>query len=293
MNTTTEVTMNGHDSECICVPCMMADLDATILANGGQDALDRVNSEMALIGGGKVEPERKRFMAAGSNCGSGKVRPATVKMVKYLKFLLDTREINAITIYPGQYATIETAHRNSWQSAIALIDKLTNAPIKASAPIRMATHGQKNYIASLNDQIKDPGYKITEADINSIKFSEVQDTLDLLKAIIKAEKEDNKGTKKEITEGAYWYGDLIARVQKSRSSGRLYAKLQSEVGAKTFVYAPGLLNKLNPEDMLSVEDMKVFAQAHKACADCGTAMTHPVSIARGIGPVCSGKGYKL
>lgn len=277
----------GHDSECICLTCMMADLDATIIANGGQEALDRVNSEMALIGGGKVEAERKRFLAAGQNSGGGKVRSATPKMIKYLKHLLATREISTVKIYPGQYATVETAHCNSWQSAIALIDKLTNAPVKASVPVRMATSGQKRFIASLNEQIIDPGYKITEADINSVTFAEVNDVLDLLKKIIAAEKEENKATKQEtVTAGMYKVGNRIFKVQKARQGSHHYAK---ELKDGSFEYAPGAMRVIKAEHRMTLDEAKAYGKETGQCCQCGRELTVKESIEAGIGPICASK----
>jgi len=287
-------TTTGHDEECMCPPCMDADMNAHILANGGQDALDRINAEMQLIGGGKVEAERMRFMAPGTRCGGGIVKPITPKMVRFLKVLLSTKDMTGIHIFPGQYATVENAHKNSFQGGKALIDKLINAKDKPNA-VRMASQGQKNYIASLNSQIKDPGYRITEADINSVTFAEVNDVLNLLKSIIKAEREDATNStpaKTEVTEGAYWHGELIARVQRSRTSNNLYVKLETGKGTGKFEYAPGIIRQIKAENMLTAEEMKAYAEVHHHCGDCGRKLTNKDSIAYGIGPICREKGYR-
>jgi hypothetical protein len=295
ISTLAKPSITTHDEDCLCPPCMDADMNAHILANGGQEALDRINNEMQLIGGGKVEAERTRFMPSGSNCGGGTVKPATAKMVKFLKFLLSTKELAGIHIFPGQYATVETAQKTSFQGGKALIDKLINANDKPNQAVRMASQGQRNYIASLNSQIKDPGYQISESDIKGITFAEVNETLTLLKNIIAAEKEDAKKstpTKTEVTEGAYWYGDLIARVQKSRQNGNLYVKLETGKGTGEFEYAPGVIRKIKAEDMLTAEEMKAYAEVHHHCGDCGRKLTNKDSIAYGIGPICRGKGYR-
>src|SRR6187551_773740 len=138
ISTLANPTTTGHDEECMCPPCMDADMNAHILANSGQDALDRINNEMQLIGGGKVEAERMRFMAPGTRCGGGIVKPITPKMVRFLKVLLSTKDMTGIHIFPGQYATVESAHKNSFQGGKALIDKLINANDKPNA-VRMAS----------------------------------------------------------------------------------------------------------------------------------------------------------
>lgn len=287
---------SAHDIDCLCPPCLDDDMNAHILATGGQEALDRISNEMQLIGGGRVEAEATRFMAAGANCGNGRVRHLSPKQLKLILSLFATKDTTKVAILPGQ--TLDPAKVNTMglPAGRALIDKLLNAPNRANVPVRMATEGQKNFFRTLNDQIQDPRCKIAESDINSITFAEVDEQLTLLKSIIKAEKEDaqrNAPAKKEITEGAYWYGDLIARVQRGRESKKLYVKLQTVKGGNEFVFSPGTIYKLKAEDMLSIDEMKAFAQKYGQCGDCGRKLTKQISIDRGIGPICSGKGYTL
>ena len=297
-------TTTGHDEECMCPPCMDADMNAHILANGGQDALDRINNEMQLIGGGKVEAERMRFMAPGTRCGGGIVKPITPKMVRFLKVLLSTKDMTGIHIFPGQYATVENAHKNSFQGGKALIDKLINAKDKPNA-VRMASQGQKNFIASLNSQIKDPGYKITEADINSVTFAEVNDVLKLLKSIIKAEREDatnNAPTKgSEITEGMYRKSDgTIYKVAYTRQSRQLVAYKWNlfttpEPTAKGLKYGEfkyegkSPLYSLSIEDKLSIEQAKALGAEFHYCIRCGIELTKQSSIDQGMGDWCASK----
>ncbi len=295
---------NAHDADCICVPCMMADLDATIVANGGEDALDRINGEMTLIGGGKVEAQRTRFLKPGQGAGHGKrgTRKISDKQKRFVISLIQSRDISKIRTYPGQTLVIERVGDMGVPAAKALIEELLNAPVVA---VRMASEGQKRFIASLNSQIQDERCRITQDDIDSITFAEVNDTLALLKRIIAGEREDNarnsgknvSSAKKSVTPGAYWHTDanglkLIARVQKTKNGKRMYAKIQYKPGSDRFDYEPGLIGKLNADNMLTVSEMQQFAQQYSQCADCGTKITNPMSIARGIGPVCSGKGYR-
>jgi hypothetical protein len=308
ISTLAKPSIVAHDADCMCPPCMDADMNAHILANGGQEALDRINNEMQLIGGGKVEAERMRFMPSGSNCGGGTVKPATAKMVKFLKVLLSTKDMTGIHIFPGQYATVETAHKNSFQGGKALIDKLINANDKPNQTVRMASDGQKKFIASLNSQIIDPGYKITEADIKGITFAEVNEVLTLLKNIIKAEREESTkrvaktpAKNSEITEGMYRKSDgTIYKVAYTRQSRQLVAYkwnlfttlVPTAKGLKygEFNYeGKSPLYSLSIDDRLTLEQAKALGAEFHYCIRCGIELTKQSSIDQGMGDWCASK----
>lgn len=280
----------SHDVECMCSGCLIADMEAHVIATQGQEAADRINVQMSAMGEGKVEAVKTRSMKAGQRVGRGYVRSMSPKQKKFLVFLINTKITTNLKLLPGQTINLAEIDTMGLPAAKAVIDKLTACPDKPSNSVRMATDGQKRFIRSLNAQSDNT---LTEADINSITFAEVNDVLALLKRMAQAWKEEKNNTtqKSEITEGAYWHGKLIARVQRTKDGKRMYAKLQAEEGSKVFNYAPGVMGQLKAENRLSLQDMRVFAQQWKACADCGTPMRHPMSIARGVGPVCSGKGY--
>ncbi len=162
---TVQLAYNGHDTDCLCTKCLMADLDATIVANGGTEALERINSEMQLIGGGNVDPERMRYMKPGQRTGRGVVRRLSQKQQNAIIYLLRIKDTSKINIFPGQTLNPDKVHTMGLQAARGLIDKLHNAPDKPNAPVRMATINQKNYITNLNNQLIDPRLKITETDI--------------------------------------------------------------------------------------------------------------------------------
>jgi hypothetical protein len=277
-----------------CLTCMMLDLDATILANGGTEAVERIDGEMQLIGGGKVAAVRTRFQAPGQGASRNRrgTRTISAKQAKLIRSLISNRDTRNITVYPGQTLDPTKVETMGLPAARALIDKLLNAP---ELSVRMATEGQKRYIASLNAQIIDARIQISEADINSVTFAEVNDVLNLLKSIINAEKEDAKRitpSVKPISEGAYWHEGRIVRVQKARQTGNLYATIQVEPNVDEFEYVRGLINKVNPDNMLTHEEMKAFAAEFHQCGDCGRRLTNKESIAYGIGPICRNKGYR-
>lgn len=99
------------------------------------------------------------------------------------------------------------------------------------------------------------------------------------------------------SDGMYQTPDgTIYRVQLAKQgSGKLYAK-RLAVTAKSdgshigsFVYAPGAVYLLEPEDKMTMEQAKSFGKLYNVCCVCAAALTDEVSIAEGIGPVCGGR----
>lgn len=106
----------------------------------------------------------------------------------------------------------------------------------------------------------------------------------------------------KVTEpGMYRHEGIVYRVVRSKSSTNLYAKrLEIELGSDgrvakdtrpSFVYAQGAMAWLRATDRMSDEELAELGQATGVCQDCGSLLTHPESVARGRGPVCSGEGY--
>jgi hypothetical protein len=207
----------------------------------------------------------------------------SAKQEKFILSLINSRDTSKLTILGNQ--TIEPSQLKfmSMSAGRALIEKLLNCPQKHS--VRMPTEAQFNLMTRKHIEAGSP---ISETDIKDITFAQVNEFLAHMDTIIQANN-STKIEKSSITPGAYWYNGKIARVQKSQQSGKLYAKLQTT--GDCFEYVPGLIYKLDPKDMLSISDMQKFAQAYGQCGDCGKKLTNKISIARGIGPVCSGKGY--
>lgn len=102
-----------------------------------------------------------------------------------------------------------------------------------------------------------------------------------------------------VTEpGMYRKGEDIYKVQRSRTSGRLYAKRLQAIGGRRmidatedvvsfeFVYANGDIFKLSPTDAMSREDAQAFGIRYGVCCVCAAALKDAESVALGIGPVC-------
>lgn len=109
-----------------------------------------------------------------------------------------------------------------------------------------------------------------------------------------------------ITEdGMYRTADgTIFKVQAAvHGSGRLYAKklvverepVRDAAGKLLqpaeikFVYAPGMVMRLQPEDRLTKEQAKAFGALYGTCVRCGRTLTLEESIERMMGKTCFGK----
>lgn len=53
-----------------------------------------------------------------------------------------------------------------------------------------------------------------------------------------------------------------------------------------FVYAPGMLAKLRPEDQMTIEAAKPFIIRYGRCLFCGQFLKAAKSVERAVGPVC-------
>lgn len=86
--------------------------------------------------------------------------------------------------------------------------------------------------------------------------------------------------------GMYRKDGKIYRVQKSRQSGFLYAKLLNPEN-RCFEYAAGAMRELCESDRMTLEEAKAFGVETGVCCVCAALLTDPKSIAAGIGPICA------
>lgn len=81
-------------------------------------------------------------------------------------------------------------------------------------------------------------------------------------------------------------GDVFV-VMASKETGKLYAKKLVISGKKgSWVYAPGMIYKLKPEQKLTLEEAAKIGHATGVCAICGRTLSDEKSVAQGVGPVC-------
>jgi len=96
--------------------------------------------------------------------------------------------------------------------------------------------------------------------------------------------------------GAYRHDGTIFIVQLNRDKTRLYAKRLVEIGGRRlnaadevvkidFDYAPGMLNRLDPDERMTWEEAKPFIIRYGMCL-FGHPLKDAKSVELGIGPVC-------
>ena len=93
-----------------------------------------------------------------------------------------------------------------------------------------------------------------------------------------------------LTVGMYRKDGVIYRVQRSRESGNLYAKrLDLLATGAEFTYAAGAIRTLTLADSMTREEAQAWGVETGICCVCSADLTDPVSVARGIGPVCASR----
>lgn len=92
-------------------------------------------------------------------------------------------------------------------------------------------------------------------------------------------------------------GDIF-KVQRSKSSGHLYAKRLVVIGGDRLVdadesvvnfdfeYAPGAVRDLTDDQRMTREQAAAFGLRFGICCVCGKTLTDAESVKNGIGPVC-------
>lgn len=279
------------------------------LANEGGEPMPNNGGDNATYEGPKdLDYAGKKFgKVPGTRNGRGFVHGMTEPQMRFARSLLAKKDTSNLRLLKGWTLNPNELHTISKQHARSFIDALLSCPDKKAAN----DSGEKGLSGSpkqiewitlgLNGKpslLKEKGF-ITETDISTLYKRHNYSAKQIIDALLKLPRKLNTEPTEEITEGAYWFindkGErLIARVQRTKNGAkRLYAKLQTEVGGQHFEYEPGLIRKLKAADKLNLSEMQQFAAQYSQCADCGTHMTNPISIARGVGPVCSGKGYTL
>lgn len=106
----------------------------------------------------------------------------------------------------------------------------------------------------------------------------------------------------EITEGMYYVGNDIVKVQKAvHGSGHLYAKKLVHVeptqdieivGSWEFQMWRGGISQMRTGrnvSRMTLEQAQEFGRLYGICCRCGAVLTDETSISEGIGPVCAGK----
>lgn len=104
----------------------------------------------------------------------------------------------------------------------------------------------------------------------------------------------NQRLDEELEEGAlYALGEGgvdsidVYRVQRSKTSKKLYALRVLEEGGTE--YAPGIVTRLDPQRKLRLDEAQAWGRRTGTCCNCYAKLTNPVSVERGLGPVCASR----
>lgn len=172
---------------------------------------------------------------------------------------------------------------------------------------RPATENQRNYAHGLLrsnepvEPVKDieltNSLEAAHEFINSMDFHQISDFIDKMTRQPKRKIEE-RTVEVLVGEGMYRRDEVVYKVQRAvHGSGHLYCKrlvpTTNEDGSSggKFIYAPGMLSALTPEDAMSLKEAKEFGQLYGMCCVCGRTLTDESSIEAGIGPICAGKRF--
>lgn len=214
---------------------------------------------------------------------------------------------------------------NSTKSAVH-VDAVAERPMprgngnatRAATVIRdLATDRQMAYINSMMEQLADapdsiPGITVRDVMRTAIDGGTVitkraaSDVINKMKPVVDAYRgwkaQQTKAQRaaapapvtprtpaESVTEGMYETGGVVYRVKLS-GAGRLYAmRLVVADGEGSFEYAQGMINRLHPEDRMSLARASELSVRYHFCVRCARELTKESSIAAGMGDVCASK----
>jgi hypothetical protein len=295
------VSLPGHDQECLCVGCMMADLNNHILTTRGEDALARIDLA-TKTDKASVKPERTRNLSAGQRVGRGYVRTISSKQVWLINKLISERDTSGITLLPGQTLNPTEIPTMGVKGGSALIEKLFKCPEKPKAftpnnSVKKEIKGSDKQIAWITGKLlSDKGFT-KESDINALytrcdyRASNIISELLAMptvkkETVVKSNKESTTKTV-EITEGMYKLSDRIFKVYMNRAETCLLVK---ELIDGEFEYMGSAQWKLpKAATRMTLDEAKAYGALTGTCCVCSRKLTDEGSIKAGIGPVCESK----
>lgn len=193
-----------------------------------------------------------------------------------------------------------------------------------TATRRPATDKQISYLLALLEQREvEPSYAFElKIGLEDLDIREASKAIDNLKSYprrveVAITQTAPRPVRSSITEdGMYVKDGVVYKVQFAvHGSGNLYAKRLVVAGecqghldtsgnsiemvycdgacdpspAAEFVYEAGAVNRLAPEDKMTLEAAQAFGRLYGICCRCGATLTDETSIAAGIVPVCGSR----
>jgi hypothetical protein len=147
--------------------------------------------------------------------------------------------------------------------------------------MNLATPRQISFLRTLADE---RDYDLSRFDLSTLTVREASETIEHLLARPRV---TGVTLVAELEIGMYRVanGDIY-RVQRSRESGRLYAK-KLDWANNSFVYEAGALRVLTADDRMTLDEAKAWGVETGICCVCSAFLTDPKSVEAGIGPVCA------
>lgn len=144
-----------------------------------------------------------------------------------------------------------------------------------------ATPKQISFLRTLADE---RDYDLSRFDLSTLTVREASETIERLLARPRVTAVTFVA---ELELGMYRLsnGDIY-RVQRSRESGRLYAK-KLDWANNSFVFESGAMRLLTADDRMTLDEAKAWGVETGICCVCSAFLTDPKSVEAGIGPVCA------
>jgi hypothetical protein len=145
-----------------------------------------------------------------------------------------------------------------------------------------ATPRQISFLKTLADE---RGYDFGDRKPEGLTVREASELIEFLLALPKP----TTVSFVELEIGMYRLanGDIY-RVQRSRESGRLYAK-KLDWANNSFVFEAGAMRLITAGDRMTLDEAKAWGVETGICCVCSAFLTDPKSVSAGIGPVCAGR----
>jgi hypothetical protein len=149
-------------------------------------------------------------------------------------------------------------------------------------------------IADRTEAMELHGYAVSDAQLlmlSTVGASRTIDRLKLLPMNATATKKTFKTVHPGIEPGMYVMDEQVIKVVPSQRTDRLYVAVLQEAaeGESSSFVSKGklhLLYDLRPEHKLTKEHAAEYGKIYGRCCCCGKLLTVPLSVERGIGPVC-------
>jgi hypothetical protein len=239
---------------------------------------------------------------AGNQYGTFEVAYATVKQVRYIQFLLESRDLGGIkNVDVNEMRLLVASAKVNKRAASNFIDALLLQPVLAAAApnVRMASEKQVALITKLASEKNwfDEGahpstvgeshggwyvWRTLEGD--PLEMRNASSAIDFLFGCSRSVAPATQGFGRDDA-GIYVLADgTLVRVYFGQNSGQMLCKKVVGSGleylGKADRFVVGAFRKATREEV------GAWGKTTGSCLHCGRALDDPTSVDRGIGPIC-------